>query len=77
MENGDCPDFRVNENGTVPFAVPEYFTQSRRLDARRMKYRGPPRQDRRLLSTPGGPPRGDCPDFRVNENGTVPFAVHR
>jgi glycosyltransferase involved in cell wall biosynthesis len=22
------------------------------------------------------PPRGDCPDFRVNENGTVPISAH-
>ena len=78
--DGDGPRFRARENETVPFIAmsqpPAY--DSWELDEQLQHI------DRVLHAgnTTGGESEavarrqaGDCPDFRVNENGTVPFSV--
>ena len=97
---GDCPDFRVNENGTVPFrldfddfdrpdtkiltsplrrdgcqAIPRSSPHARSFSLRAERNSKTAGQSRLRLLSIKGHFRGDCPDFRVNENGTVPFRL--
>ena len=79
---GDCPNFRLSENGTVPFdAQPRpsiaLFTDDS-TDANGMMFNA----HGELYVCEGTAYRvvaydvrtpGDCPNFRVSENGTVPF----
>jgi ParB family transcriptional regulator, chromosome partitioning protein len=91
-QEGDCPNFRVSENGTVPFNNPldmpiaqsneaEFgIAPHQRTEAPPDFFEYPSGNSLPAINTPHNPSEkqpGDCPNFRVNENGTVPFEPPR
>jgi dihydrofolate synthase/folylpolyglutamate synthase len=67
---GDCPNFRLSENGTgYPLGAFGYRDLALSLVGRHQAANAT-----LALAVVGQLQQGDCPDFRLSENGTVPFA---
>jgi Eco57I restriction-modification methylase/N-6 DNA Methylase len=85
LNGRDCPDFRVSENGTVPFND-RILPDSSKLDLCKHIFSHVAGVDLNPLAVMTARANyliavsdllspdviGDCPDFRLNENGTVP-----